>query len=158
MTTPPEKFQLVRKGGDVMGTRFGLRYSRIFRTSLRSTGSASDPLRTPEAAFRRNRSPCRIRRSWATLLSANLTNVAVSNGQRNANFTSRLAAIFSAQIRCSPTAPRRYCTTILPFLKQPPRWKWRRALNDSRPNPDPRRGAAKIVVLLFVLLTSLAVF
>ena len=117
MTNTAGEVQLVRKGGDVMGTRSDFDILRILSHQLAKHGlGQAIPLRTPEAAFDEIRkSVAGYDVSLATLLlgeSERTLPVSTANG--NANFDVPAGAIFSAHDTLFTSGSLgRYCTTIL---------------------------------------------
>ncbi len=116
MTNTAGEIQLVRKGGDVMGTRSDFDILRILSHQLAKQGlGQAIPLRTPEAALDE------IRKSvggydvsmTALLLGEAETTSPVSTANGNANFDVPAGAIFSSHdtLFTSGTLGR-YCTTI----------------------------------------------
>jgi len=106
MTNTAGEVQLVRKGGDVMGTRSDFDILRILSHQLAKHGSGKRSPAHSRSCLRRNPEVRgRIRRLPATLLlgeSERTLPVSTANG--NANLTSRLAPFFPRTIRCSPAA------------------------------------------------------
>jgi NADH-quinone oxidoreductase subunit G len=117
MTNTAGQVQLVRKGGDVMGTRSDFDILRILSHQLAKHGlGPAIPLRTPEAAFDEIRSSVAgYGVSMATLLlgeSERTSPVSTANG--DPNFDVPVSAIFSAHDTLFTSGSLgRYCTTIL---------------------------------------------
>src|SRR5258707_2053681 len=117
MTNTAGEVQLVRKGGDVMGTRSDFDILRILSHQLAKHGlGQAIPLRNPEAAFDE------IRKSVAgydvslaaLLLGESERTLPVSTANGNANFDVPAGAIFSAHDTLFTSGSLgRYCTTIL---------------------------------------------
>ncbi len=117
MTNTAGEVQLVRKGGDVMGTRSDFDILRILSHQLAKHGlGQAIPLRTPEAAFDEIRqSVAGYGVSMATLLLGEAERtLPVSTANGNANFDAPAGAIFSAHDTLFTSGSLgRYCTTIL---------------------------------------------
>ena len=116
VTNTSGEVQLVRKGGDVMGTRSDFDILRILSHQLAQQGlGEAIRLRTPEAAFdeiRQSVAGYNFSMTTLTLGEAERTSpVSTANG--NAKFDVPLGAIFSAHdtLFTSGTLGR-YCTTI----------------------------------------------
>jgi len=117
MTNTAGEVQLVRKGGDVMGTRSDFDILRILSHQLSQQGlGQAIRLRTPEAAFDEIRQVVAgYEISLATLLlgeAERTSPVSMANG--NARFDVPPGAIFSAHDTLFTSGSLgRYCTTIL---------------------------------------------
>jgi NADH-quinone oxidoreductase subunit G len=116
MTNTSGEVQLVRKGGDVMGTRSDFDILRIlsYQLGLRGLGQAIR-LRTPEAAFDEIReSVPGYRLAMATLLlgeAERTSPVSAANG--NANFDVPVGSIFSSHDTLFTSGSlSRYCTMV----------------------------------------------
>jgi NADH-quinone oxidoreductase subunit G len=117
MTNTAGEVQLVRKGGDVMGTRSDFDILRILSHQLAQQGlGQAIRLRTPEAAFDEIRqSVAGYSISLATLLLGEAERTSpVSTANGNARFDVPAGAIFSAHDTLFTSGSLgRYCTTIL---------------------------------------------
>jgi predicted molibdopterin-dependent oxidoreductase YjgC len=116
MTNSSGEVQLVRKGGDVMGTRSDFDILRIlsFQLALREIGKAI-PLRTPEAAFDEIRKAVPgYQLGMATLLLGEAERTApVSPANDGANFDVPAGSIFSSHDTLFTSGSlSRYCTMI----------------------------------------------
>jgi predicted molibdopterin-dependent oxidoreductase YjgC len=116
MTNTSGEVQLVRKGGDMMGTRSDFDILRILSHQLAKQG-LGEPirLRTPEAAFDEIReSVAGYNLTMATLLLGEAERTSpVSSANGNAKFDVPAGAIFSAHDTLFTSGSLgRYCTTI----------------------------------------------
>jgi NADH-quinone oxidoreductase subunit G len=116
MTNSAGEVQLVRKGGDVMGTRSDFDILRILshQLGLRGLGQAIRP-RTPEAAFEEIRqSVPGYKLAMATLLLGEAERTSpVSAPNDNANFDVPAGSIFSSgDTLFSSGSLSRYCTMV----------------------------------------------
>lgn len=116
MTNTAGEVQLVRKGGDVMGTRSDFDILRILSHQLAQQGlGQAIRLRTPEAAFDEIRqSVAGYNFAMATLLLGEAERTSpVSTGDGSAKFDVPPGAIFSAHDTLFTSGSLgRYCTTI----------------------------------------------
>ncbi len=117
MTNTSGEVQLVRKGGDVMGTRSDFDILRILSHQLAQQGLGQPiPLRTPDAAFDEIRqSVSGYGVSMATLLLGEAERTApVSTANGNAKFDVPAGSIFSAHDTLFTSGSLgRYCKMIL---------------------------------------------
>jgi predicted molibdopterin-dependent oxidoreductase YjgC len=116
MTNTSGEVQLVRKGGDVMGTRSDFDILRIlsYQLALREIGKAI-PLRTPEAAFDEIRKVVPgYNLGMATLLLGEAERTApVSAANDGANFDVPAGSIFSSHDTLFTSGSlSRYCTMV----------------------------------------------
>ena len=117
MTNTAGELQLVRKGGDVMGTRSDFDILRILSHQLaqQKIGKAI-PLRTPEAAFDEIRAAVvgyNVSKSTLTLGEAERTSP-LSSANGNAKFDVPAGSIFSSHDTLFTSGSLgRYCTMIL---------------------------------------------
>ncbi len=149
MTNTAGEVQLVRKGGDVMGTRSDFDILRILSHQLAQHGlGQAIRLRTPEAAFDEIRqSVPGYNLAMATLLLGEAERTSpVSSANGNAKFDVPAGAIFSsADTLFTSGSLSRYCTMVrsLPEAAEE-EWKWRRARERfSRAASASRRRAAE---------------
>jgi NADH-quinone oxidoreductase subunit G len=116
MTNTAGEVQLVRKGGDVMGTRSDFDILRILSHQLAQRGlGQAIGLRTPEAAFEEVRqSVAGYGISLPTLLLGEAERtLPVSSSNGNARFDVPVGSIFSAHDTLFTSGSLgRYCTTI----------------------------------------------
>ena len=116
MTNSSGEVQLVRKGGDVMGTRSDFDILRILSFQLAQHGlGQAVPLRNPEAVFEEIRqSVPGYKLTMATLLLGEAERTSpVSSTNGNAKFDVPAGAIFSANDTLFTSGSlSRYCTMV----------------------------------------------